>query len=253
MSLQENPDLEKILKKLKGLSKQAYYLPDFWVCEVCAELHPVDNDDTPTFCTYGWNDDNDAISCPLGQLEWGRRAYADNTGCRVDRRLYQIDHRHVQSALKLTRMKDIASVEYIKAILHDVERTYQPWPRIIEDYGGTRFLTKSSWDFIRKPSDDTVGKALAAKGQEYTNSCTSCPTDYLIRMVDCGAEVRAWQDFGTEGSPASQLWRSHCTWSLESTTEKQRPSQPAARAPGYIRNIYDFGPSPAFLQQLLPP
>ncbi|GAW10889.1 hypothetical protein ANO14919_002250 [Xylariales sp. No.14919] len=238
MSLQENPDLDKILKKLKDLSKQAYYLPDFWVCEVCAELHPVDNDDTPTFYDAGAGAHTPIIP-------------------------------DVELTVASTKSTIVTSIK----------------PRIIEDYGGTRFLTKSSWDFIRKPSDDSewntirelricphlyrvgrgndvinktplniaVGKALAAKGQEYTNSCTSCPTDYLIRMVDCGAEVRAWQDFGTEGSPASQLWRSHCTWSLESTTEKQRPSQPAARAPGYIRNIYDFGPSPAFLQQLLPP
>ncbi|KAI1132490.1 hypothetical protein F5Y10DRAFT_261201 [Nemania abortiva] len=160
---------------LDQLTQMARNMPDVWVCEVCRALHPVTRGDTPAgYTTAG-------MSCPLGREEWGRRAYASLTGCRLDARMVvQIDHRHVQLALKWARLKHIRRLSQFMAPAFlgqaqhypafygaDSDPTassafYLEMPRIVPWNGEPRFVVKSVWTFFPAPgvpiSWDTIGE-----------------------------------------------------------------------------------------------
>ncbi|KAI2611550.1 uncharacterized protein GGS25DRAFT_200923 [Hypoxylon fragiforme] len=86
------------LEYLASLSRDS---PTQWLCEVCLKLHPVSQEDTPA---EPWH-----ILCPLGSDVWRSRAYRNYGNCRIDMRLVNLEYRHIQLALKYTRL---ASPEY---------------------------------------------------------------------------------------------------------------------------------------------
>lgn len=59
--------------------------------------------------------------------------------------------------------------------------------------------------------EDSIALAYGSPGQWIFNSCLHCPTDFavMISTDERKATVRAWHDFGTEGSPLDAGWKAH--------------------------------------------
>ncbi|KAI2782367.1 hypothetical protein F4815DRAFT_35398 [Daldinia loculata] len=145
---------------LRYLVRVARDLPDQWVCEACFKLHPISQDDTPL---TPWK-----MTCPLRWDRWCHEVYGQQS--RLDNRYFSVDHRHIQLALKYTRLRDPRYQLYLNKLLaehRDLEFPTHPYPysrqnvlkvkyvatpRVVRDrYGNLRYMLRSVWDF-RKDS-----------------------------------------------------------------------------------------------------
>lgn len=120
-------------------------LPDKWLCSGCREMHQACRGDLPQ---SSW-----ARSCPI---EW-LADLLNHEYC--GHRLYAIHHRHVQLALKLTRLRDGASsrnINYLERLmapyrsefythpaLENLQGRYEAYPKIVNG----RFMTHSIWRY----------------------------------------------------------------------------------------------------------
>ncbi|KAI8960772.1 hypothetical protein F5Y11DRAFT_367189 [Daldinia sp. FL1419] len=128
---------------LDYLSRIARDLPDEW-------------GDTPA---TPWR-----FTCPSPWDQWCKKVY--NQPSRLDSRLIQIDHRHIQLALKYTRLKYHSYQLYLRELLKEHRDTafpthppphgqpnildveYVATPNIVKDSDGNfRYLLKSTWDY----------------------------------------------------------------------------------------------------------
>ncbi|KAL7895310.1 hypothetical protein HDV63DRAFT_409931 [Trichoderma sp. SZMC 28014] len=59
--------------------------------------------------------------------------------------------------------------------------------------------------------EDGIASAYGSPGQWIFNSCLHCTTDFavMISTDERKATIRAWNDFGTEGSPLDANWKAH--------------------------------------------
>ncbi|PTB65891.1 hypothetical protein BBK36DRAFT_1120850 [Trichoderma citrinoviride] len=59
--------------------------------------------------------------------------------------------------------------------------------------------------------EDGIALAYESPGQWIFNSCLHCPTDFAIMIStdEQEATIRAWHDFGVEGSPLDISWKEH--------------------------------------------
>lgn len=59
--------------------------------------------------------------------------------------------------------------------------------------------------------EDGIALAYESLGQWIFNSCLHCPTDFAIMIStdEREATIRAWHDFGIEGSPIDIRWKAH--------------------------------------------
>lgn len=134
-------------EKLEYLACLARALPGKWVCSVCVKLHRVSEADVPK---HPWK----ATSCT--RLDWfGLYKQYDHYGFRF----YTVGHRHVQLALKYTRMSSDAKRYrgYLQKLLAPYtndsffssneyksrKNKYQTVPKITNG----RFLLKSVWRY----------------------------------------------------------------------------------------------------------
>ncbi|KAI8951107.1 hypothetical protein F4801DRAFT_308543 [Xylaria longipes] len=157
------PEYPEHINILSRLAEEVYDNPNQWVCETCVCTHeispvlvPSENFDEHIFC-----------SCPKTTMEFGMWAY-NTSGYRVDPRLAKFDHRHVQLAMKWTRLKDIGYKPLLDLIMRPTERMvpayidhrylhfnvpmviYKATPKIILREQKLRFLLKSVWRFSRR-------------------------------------------------------------------------------------------------------
>ncbi|KAI1093499.1 hypothetical protein F5B19DRAFT_123640 [Rostrohypoxylon terebratum] len=136
------------------LAAIARQLPHRWVCEACIELHGVITADTPeTPCV---------IICLAGRERWRYTGYAQRD--RLDARLLRIDHRHIQLALKYTRLRYHRYRQYLNKLLapyinpnfethpwpykqaNKLAVRYSAYPKIVMgNDGNLRFLLLSTW------------------------------------------------------------------------------------------------------------
>ncbi|KAI1653067.1 hypothetical protein F4813DRAFT_284969 [Daldinia decipiens] len=135
-------------------------LPDRWVCEACFKLHPVSLGDTPL---TPWR-----MTCPLRWDRWCHEVYGQQS--RLDNRYLSVDHRHVQLALKYTRLQDHWSRRHLHTLLANhrddefpthpypynrqnvLKVTYTVTPRVVRDqHENLRYMLRSVWHF-RKDS-----------------------------------------------------------------------------------------------------
>jgi hypothetical protein len=100
----------------------------------------------------------------------------------------------------------------------------RPWP------SGRRFILNDGTRPIFHPSEsDSVVRG----------ACTSCPTDFTIRLLRERAEIRTWQDLGPECSPESIYWRVHLITDNPTTINTNQNSLPVLRhEPGSIRALW---------------
>ncbi|TFB02514.1 hypothetical protein CCMA1212_005044 [Trichoderma ghanense] len=61
--------------------------------------------------------------------------------------------------------------------------------------------------------EDGIELAYESPGRWIFNSCLHCPTDFAIMVStdEREATIRAWHDFGREGSPLDISWKAHVT------------------------------------------
>ncbi|KAI1762022.1 hypothetical protein GGR53DRAFT_443391 [Hypoxylon sp. FL1150] len=128
------------------LATRARGLPDEWMCEKCMTLHPIDETDTPTAINRS--------SCPLMPHSLARLG-------NLGREQIHICHRHIQLALKYTRLRHHEYDSYLKALLEPYHDTgvglgayiplkvhYSAYPRVVTDHdGNVKFLLLSTWRY----------------------------------------------------------------------------------------------------------
>ncbi|RYP23582.1 hypothetical protein DL767_008774 [Monosporascus sp. MG133] len=150
------------------LAVRARGLPEQWVCEECMALHPVVKLDTPA-SIYN------VSSCPLGRVTsspYGHRYGKVRIDTRLGYRQIRIDHRHVQLALKYTRLQRRKYNSYLQALMaphHDMrfgpsaaiplKTHYSAYPKVVAgDDGNLRFLLLSTWRYYKGREDISLRK-----------------------------------------------------------------------------------------------
>ncbi|KAI3330155.1 hypothetical protein F4824DRAFT_515854 [Ustulina deusta] len=141
---------------LSYLTGRARGKPRKWVCEKCMMLHPIFGFDTPAAI-------NQVSTCPRRRGTRYTRTYYDKK--RRDTRLQcgqiRIEHRHIQLALKYTRLQEGKYNSYLQALLsphHDInfrcknnaqlETYYSAYPKVVMGHDGNlRFLLLSTWRY----------------------------------------------------------------------------------------------------------
>ncbi|KAI1398316.1 hypothetical protein F4819DRAFT_502465 [Hypoxylon fuscum] len=148
------------LTYLAGLARG---LPEKWVCEGCMTLHPIVRFDTPGSKYH-------KSYCPLKSvtsLRYGPPHYKIPDDDRLRCKQIPIGHRHVQLALKYTRLKCPEYKSYLQALIaphHDMQfkpsretllkTHYSAYPRIVAgDDGNLRFLLLSTWRYYKGRKD----------------------------------------------------------------------------------------------------
>ncbi|KAH6611496.1 hypothetical protein Trco_001516 [Trichoderma cornu-damae] len=141
------PELEK--DKFEYLARMCRDKPGKWVCEECMRCHSIDASDTPA---------SPHLVCPVGVLDHGRF----NQSLRlIVRQEYRLGRRHVQLALKYTRLGSNLSRShrhYLSRLMAPRQYSYSHlWgnapvnngikiaPRVVDG----RFLLKSIFEYRR--------------------------------------------------------------------------------------------------------
>ncbi|KAI0459641.1 hypothetical protein F5B21DRAFT_525068 [Xylaria acuta] len=164
--------------KLKFLADISHDDPHRWICEICLRGHRI----YPVTILRMDFDEYLFSSCPQIQ-EFNAMTYGD-PGFRVDPRLRKLDHRHVQLALKWTRLRNMA----YKPILDQIMRSsnwaklpttkpeppieYRTTPKIVLSKDKLKFLLRSEWRFPQ------IGWVQAEHG--IVGDTRICPHIYAI-------------------------------------------------------------------------
>ncbi|KAI1213821.1 uncharacterized protein F4807DRAFT_201576 [Annulohypoxylon truncatum] len=143
--------------------------PDYWVCEACIGFHRVTTVDTP---------ENPCVpTCSAGPRRWRYTGYGQRD--RLDARLFRVDHRHIQLALKYTRLRCDNYQDYLDKLLapcvdsnfetylwpyrqpNKLTVRYSAFPKIVMgNDGNLRFLLLSTWSY----QEDRSQLSLPAMG-----------------------------------------------------------------------------------------
>lgn len=222
------------VERLECLAVLGDILPDHRLCTSCRALHLLDPKDLPV---TGY--DKFYTPCPARETSWSRHRLMP---------YYAIAFRHVQLAIKYTRLKDIHQ-DYRASILQKFTVSIPRWysmrlnftaePVIINGrfilmtifvfytaVGPMSFSNLSQAHFHICPHlgvgplilDNRLVAAIrlafnvadAKRGShQKAHSCDRCPTDYRIVVKDRRATFYAWQDLGAGISPEDPYWRSH--------------------------------------------
>ena len=220
--------------RLDLLATFANVLPGVALCVKCKQLHKFYRHDLPSR-PYDFYTRN---SCPLA----GTYSTDHEFGF-----CYYIAYRHVQLAIKYTRlsavkpwyMTKLLAPYHLKGYTNDkiLKVTYDARPKIVNG----RFLLFSCWKYSPNeravdistiprctyfcPHLRLVGNASArARTNALTaavymslespkvwinGSCDRCPTDYRVDTRESTLTIWFWQDFGTGISPTDRTWKSH--------------------------------------------
>ncbi|RYP19051.1 hypothetical protein DL765_003547 [Monosporascus sp. GIB2] len=172
------------------LAGRARELPEQWVCEGCVALHPIVKRDTPASIYH-------VSSCPLGWVT------SSLTGCRygeirIDSRLFygqlRIEHRHVQLALKYTRLQRRKYNSYLRALMaphHNMrygprgrlplKTHYSAYPKVVAgDDGNLRFLLLSTWRYHKGLED------ISLRNIDYQRICPHLRLSHWTSRYLCG-------------------------------------------------------------------
>ncbi|KAI0549056.1 hypothetical protein F4679DRAFT_584849 [Xylaria curta] len=252
--------------KLAHLIEAVRNNPNQLVCEACMSTHEV----KPMIILARDIDAHLFKSCPYTIEQFNTVAY-DHSSHRADPRHRKFDHRHVQLALKWTRLGATEYKPLLDAIIQpltwrsvlayqDDGNSHVPAPLVF--YRAEPKIKICRFDLFgdikicphvgRKGSGPspinrgrlshsfmTAANRSLFRGQpESKFACDNCATDYSIVWGGEGEdwiELTVWQDFGPETSPADNLWRSLCV----------DRSTPVTHEPGTITRMYEELPAEA--------
>jgi hypothetical protein len=214
--------------RLEFLGVLGDILPDHRLCTHCRALHLVDPKDLPvTDCGNYYK------PCPAPESTWSRHRLHP---------YYAVAHRHVQLAIKYTRLEHIHQ-SYRASILqrftislprfYSMSLEFTAEPAVI--HGRFILMTTFTYHKVAAPLSFTtlshaavricphlgIGETVSPEnpllavtrsafrvGLE-VHSCDRCPTDCLIIIRKSRATFYAWQDLGSGTSPMDPYWRSH--------------------------------------------
>jgi len=253
-----------VAERLECLAMLGDVLPDHRLCTPCGRLHLLDPKDLPVM-------DYDKFYRPCPALEHVMSRVMSRVYCMP---YYAIAYRHVQLAMKYTRLECIHQ-NYRANILQKFTITIPRWystklkftaePRIVRGryilmttnvfcaYEGPISYSLLSQVCFRlcphlcaselvsslQPDNQLlVTMRLAfnrAKVEPEMYSCDQCPTDYVIAVEDDRVTFNTWQDLGTGISEADSYWRSH-VWD-ESENNRFRSAK-FCYEHGSIRDMY---------------
>ncbi|KAL7915293.1 hypothetical protein GGI35DRAFT_489002 [Trichoderma velutinum] len=252
-------------EKYEYLARRSRETPNQWVCEECMCQHDVDMTDTPASPT---------INCPVGSLYRSRYNLSLKL---IARENYWLGRRHVQLALKYTRLYNEISTEhrqylarlmatriYSDSHVFDGNSLYHAakiTPRIVDG----RFLLKGIFEIRQKskPIDKKllIGDHICPHQCFWTSECTGdgplCK--FTTAVEDAfnkrGHEVRSYcpyccTDFSLEVSRRSfriTIWHDLGTessaldfvWMASVPTPAMGSIDLFNEAPGRIRELYD--------------
>ena len=235
------------LERWECLATLDDFLSDHRLCYGCLALHTVDPEDLPTV-----NCQNSDQPCSAPEPRGGR--------FQIDRYNYAPAFRHIQLAVKYTRLRGIQN-SYRLRLLQKFETDlgfYQGQsayitaePLVVRG----RFLLKTSHVFTGRSQpvsmqtvsqrtlifcphnflgldDDPTDPFIAAISMNFRNvargwnmsarsfSCEHCPTDFVIQVDKQVARIFAWADLGMGRSPIDEYWQSHICHSGNSRWSK---------------------------------
>ncbi|KAL7813708.1 hypothetical protein V8C26DRAFT_436255 [Trichoderma gracile] len=239
----------------------AYTLPGFWVCSKCCKLHPIHTSDFPM-----------CLRSSRGQ--WFPCAVDHSHRYGGD--YFQIQHHHIQLALKLSRRGNMHQ-KYLAELMstciyptHKLKRfkqSYKAEPRIIN---GQFLLRESNLENSRNLKrlilsaraqvanltqrelmaifrgatlvEDEIDLALESPGWWRFNSCMRCHTDFGVMVTPDKrtATIQAWHNFGVEGSPMDANWRAytHDSYSTAYDSFVRNGNAPLHHRHGSVRELY---------------
>ena len=228
------------LERLEYLNMLGNILPDRYLCTGCCALHLVDPKDIPITDCNLLGSNLYHTPCPSPEPLWSR--------VRLHRN-YAVAFRHVQLAIKYSRMEGIYQ-RYRASIMQRFVVSNCPSSSLGFNFVAEpvivrgRFILMTTFEFygdFEEVSYSTfmqttitfcphhgTGK-LSARNDAFktlTNSvfrrssntsglcqgaysCNRCPSDYAIVIKDKRAIVSIWHDLGTGASPEDPYWRSH--------------------------------------------
>ncbi|KAI1752456.1 hypothetical protein F4782DRAFT_530323 [Xylaria castorea] len=214
--------------------------PNQWVCEACFSTHEI----KPMIAPAGNLDEYIFESCPMTIEQFGTCAY-DSLGDRVDSRHRKFDHRHVELALKWTRLQD---PDY-KPMLDELMRRRHWMTTEVSTQVQMEIFTTSLEELMGSgPSPMNRGSLSSSFIKSVDNdvlrnrpesrfTCENCATDYTIVWEENWIDLTVWQDFGPETSPNNILWRSQCRDGLT----------PVLHEPGTVKRMYEELPAETFM------
>ncbi|CAK7240436.1 MAG: hypothetical protein STHCBS139747_001877 [Sporothrix thermara] len=216
------------------ISRHARKWTELWTCEVCEQVHEIDEEDLPLA---------KGMEKVYGRDHTANVAAAKAAANTHTTHVSGISHRHVQMALKLTRLardgrpyyndyrRKLTDV-YAIADKTSMSRTHSIslaprsdglpnsfTPKIVKDASGSlRFLLQTVYHIGGQASSVATSvinvcphtqvvnpRQLAASPKHSSGRCKHCSTSYVITPT----KVRIFEDFGTEGSPADLYWQAH--------------------------------------------
>ncbi|KAH9231366.1 hypothetical protein K456DRAFT_38952 [Colletotrichum gloeosporioides 23] len=238
-----------LARKQIFLTGVAFISPDHWVCGVCDKLHRLEKDDVPW--QKPWRK-------ARSHCLFDRKGSFDRNGAIFGALGFEIEERHVQLALKLTRLKNV-NQKYLNKIMapfsdeFNSDRSqkseyFRASPKIIRErfilytqrdivYEAGLTLDSCDWqeicphmvvysnddihDWFSGPKNfsNDVRTALSQFYNEITGHCPRCPTDYAITAGPNGMRIQAWKDFGSYKSPKDESWTVH-VWSQQNSRTK---------------------------------
>ncbi|KAK5988310.1 hypothetical protein PT974_12459 [Cladobotryum mycophilum] len=134
-------------QRLKHLTLLVRDYPDRWACHKCMAIHQVNKTDTPTH--------PQSVNCPFGWQGLQDSSYRCHS--------FALHHRHLQLALKYTRLKEPRYDRYLASLLmpyHEplypkpyahitIEGIFSVYPKIV----GGKYLLLLQWDYGRDYQD----------------------------------------------------------------------------------------------------
>lgn len=220
-----------VAERVECLAVLGDILPDHRLCISCRALHLLDPKDLPVM-----SNDRFHKPCPASEDIWSRHRLMP---------FYSIAFRHVQLAIKYTRLTGVHQ-DYRASILRkytiSFPRSYSFTAEPVIAHG--RFVLMTTRVFYKAVGpmlfstlsqmylyvcphlgtgasfipDSPLLAAIrfvsnVADGQrgllQKGNSCDRCPTDFLMSIEDGRAILYVWQDLGAGTSSADPYWRSH--------------------------------------------
>ena len=216
-------------------------LPDHRYCEACHRLHALslqDLYDVPSATDVQYFGFCPALDCI--------------TTRHCMHRDYAVAFRHVQLAIKFTRLKQhhqnyrsLLLQDYVQCLpsYYSMSLQFQASPNIVDG----RFLLMTLYTFqsdsmsiakllragvvlcphltLRQPDEHYLSLYTSVcdaferlpSGLSKSSCCKKCPTDYSVKASKGGFEFNVWQDLGDGRSTKDPYWTSHLWSEIDST------------------------------------
>ncbi|KAI0540399.1 hypothetical protein GGR58DRAFT_499204 [Xylaria digitata] len=240
--------------------------PDKWICQECMmTVHPMIKLDTSE-ATFSRS------SCP----------HQDRGGISYDTRLLdgqtRLEVRHIQLALKYSKLQKDKFLEHEKALLathSNLSLRYTTRPGIaltrngdikflhqtilqchkehgkisLNDVGDLRICPHVTLCSRRLRCSDHPGyrlqqaicRSLEGPGDEkpHRGACPRCATEFEVQLGTYWLNIYVWQNFGSEGSPGDLAWETRCEpVSLDEAPNLGDVGQTVHHEPGTIREWF---------------